>query len=381
MPLKSKRAKLQLSETELERLGKISRSRSEKQARVQRAQIILDYHSNMTVTDIARKHRTNRPRIERIINKALQLGATSALDDLHRTGKPQNITFDAKAWFISIACQKPKDFGLASETWTAAGLAEFIRNHCQQAGHPSLTKLSKGTVTKILAKTEIHPEKIQYYLERRDPAFENKMLQVLHVYKEVELIKEQIANGQEQIAVILSYDEKPGVQAVKNIAAELPPVPGKYSSFQRDHEYKRLGTVSILASIDLLTGQIYGQAVDRHRSKEFIDHLQLLDSSYPVKLKIKIILDNHSAHISKETQKYLTLHPNRFEFVFTPTHGSWLNMIEMFFSKVARTLLRHIRVNSKNELKERIVKYFDELNQSPVVFKWKYKMDEISITN
>ena len=96
-------------------------------------------------------------------------------------------------------------------------------------------------------------------------------------------------------------------------------------------------------------------------------------------MKIKMILDNHSAHISKETQQYLKTVPNRFEFIFTPTHGSWLNIIETFFSKMTRSFLRGIRVDTIQELKDRIEKYLQEINEMPVVFKWKYKLDEISI--
>ena len=96
------------------------------------------------------------------------------------------------------------------------------------------------------------------------------------------------------------------------------------------------------------------------------------------RLGLKIILDNHSAHISKETREYLSTVPNRFDFVFTPTHGSWLNIIESLFAKMAKTFLRGIRVNSKAQLKQRILKWIDELNESPIVFRWKWKLDTIS---
>ena len=92
-----------------------------------------------------------------------------------------------------------------------------------------------------------------------------------------------------------------------------------------------------------------------------------------------MLLDNHSAHISKETQHWLNLHPQRFEFVFTPKHGSWLNIIETMFSKTARGMLRGIRVTSKQELNDRIHQYFVAVNADPVIFRWKYKMDEIGI--
>ena len=124
---------------------------------------------------------------------------------------------------------------------------------------------------------------------------------------------------------------------------------------------------------------VHAQAVDRHRSREFVMFLQMLDNQYFPAAKIRIILDNHSAHISKETREYLSSVPNRFEFIFTPKHGSWLNLIEMFFAKMTKTMLRGIRVSSKEELKERIRKYIDEVNETPVIFRWKYGLDKISV--
>jgi len=177
----------------------------------------------------------------------------------------------------------------------------------------------------------------------------------------------------------LSYDEKPGIHATENIAADLSPVVGKSTTWSRDYEYKRHGTLSLLAGIDLHDGRVIGLVRDRHRSREFIEFLEKVDSEYPKHWKLRIILDNHSAHISKETMAALAKYPNRFEFVFTPKHGSWLNLIEMFFSKMSRSFLRGIRVKSKDELRERILKYLDEVNMDPVVFRWKYKLEDIII--
>ena len=229
-----------------------------------------------------------------------------------------------------------------------------------------------------MTKGEVKPHKIKYYLEKRDPDFDTKMEQVLYVYKEVEMLRE--SKQKDYSVAILSYDEKPGIQAIENTAPDLPPVPGEKPYIARDHEYVRHGTVSLMAGIDLLNGHVHGIVVDRHRSREFVQFLKKIDMDYSKKTKIRIVLDNHSAHISKETREYLTSVPNRFEFIFTPTHGSWLNIIESFFGKMARTMLRGIRVQSKEELKMRILKYLDEVNNTPVVFRWKYKMDSISVT-
>jgi transposase len=302
----------------------------------------------------------------------------AALNDLPRKGKPPSISKDARAWVISIACQKPKDFGYSYELWTTKLLSSHIKTNCKKAGHTCLEKLSRGTVSKILTKGEVKPHKIKYYLEKRDPDFDAKMEQVLYVYKEVEMLRE--SKQKDYSVAILSYDEKPGIQAIENTTPDLPPVPGVKPYIARDHEYVRHGTVSLMAGIDLLNGHIHGIVVDRHRSREFVQFLKKIDMGYPKKIKIRIVLDNHSAHISKETREYLTSVPNRFEFIFTPKHGSWLNIIESFFGKMARTMLRGIRVQSKEELKMRILKYLDEVNNAPVVFRWKYKMDSISVT-
>jgi transposase len=233
----------------------------------------------------------------------------------------------------------------------------------------------QGTVCKILDAHAIKPHKIRYYLERRDPEFEEKMTHVLCIYRKVAILKE--ANAPSDTVAIISYDEKPGMQAIGSTAPDLPPKPGVHAAFARDHEYKRHGTLSLLAGIDLVTGKVHALVKDRHRSCEFIEFLQLVDSSYPASTAIKIILDNHSAHTSKETKAWLVIQPEgRFEFTFTPKHGSWLNLVEGFFSKLARSVLRHIRVASKHELAERILAAIEDINQQPVVHTWSYKLEK-----
>jgi transposase len=171
--------------------------------------------------------------------------------------------------------------------------------------------------------------------------------------------------------ITVSVDEKPGLQALANTAPDRPPVPGRHSTVARDHEYKRLGTASILAALDLHTGRVTARVERRHRSREFIALLQDLDRSYPPDGTLRLVLDNHSAHLSKETQAYLSTRPNRFQYVLTPTHGSWLNMVETLFGKMARTFLRHIRVQSWEELRDRILLGVAEINAAPVVHRWK----------
>lgn len=359
-------------------LTALAQSRSEPAGRVQRASILLRYRAGETVSEIARSLGTNRPRVERCVSKALDLGVTQALADLPGRGRRPAMTAEARAWVVALACQKPKDLGYAQELWTTKLLSKHVRKHCEAAGHQSLTKLGRGTVSKILSANQVHPHRMQYYLERRDPEFDAKMVQVLHVYKEVEIWREKGTPPPDLVAV-LSYDEKPGIQAIENTAPDLPPVPGKHPAVGRDHEYIRHGTLSLLAGIDLLSGEVLGLVRKRHRSVEFIEFLKLADAHYPSGARIRVVLDNHSAHISKETRTFLGTLPNRFEFTFTPKHGSWLNLIESFFGKMAKTLLRGIRVASADELQARIELYLKEVNQTPVVFRWKYKLETLSI--
>ncbi len=378
MPFVSHRAPLKLSSAEVEMLAMLSQSRTEAAGRVQRASILLRYHASETISAIARSMGTNRPRVERCVNKALEFGVAQALADLPGRGRRPTMTPEARAWVVSLACQKPKNLGYAQELWTTRLLAQHIRKHSTAAGHPSLSRLGRGTVSKVLRANQVQPHRIQYYLERRDPEFDAKMVQVLHVYREVEIWREKAAPPPDLVAV-LSYDEKPGIQAIENTAPDLPPVPGKHATIGRDHEYIRHGTVSLLAGIDLLTGEVLGLARKRHCSAEFIEFLELADAHYPAGARIRIVLDNHSAHLSRQTRTFLATLPNRFEFIFTPKHGSWLNLIESFFGKMAKTLLRGIRVASADELTTRIDLYLKEINEAPVVFRWKYKLENLSV--
>jgi len=373
----AKRARLNMSAEERKQLENLTIRRSESAGKVGRARALLAYTEGIKISDICLKFGLTRRVVEYTIDKALNLGISGAISDLPRSGRSRRITDDARSWVLDLACRRPVDLGYAAETWTYSALIKHIRENCARAGYECLNKIGKSVLNSIMSKGSIRPHKVSYYLERRDPDFEFKMANVLCVYKEVGALND--APDANRTSTTISYDEKPGIQAIKNIAPQLQPVPGKYSDIGRDHEYKRLGTLSLLAGIDLHSGKVLPLVRERHRSREFVEFLSLLDREYPAEWKIRLILDNHSAHISKETQAYLKTRTNRFEFVFTPKHGSWLNMIEMFFSKVARGFLRNIRVETKKELETRIYQGIQEINEEPVVFRWRYKMEEASV--
>lgn len=379
MPRKT--TKLELRKGDFEYLRSLIKQRTIQAQVVIRAHILLDKANGVSIREIAAIYDLSPNTVRLCINKYEKGGTDFALFDGQRSGRPIEITDDAKSWIISVACQKPCDLGYSAELWTLAALHKHICKNAESAGYPRLATVTKPYIQKLLQTADIKPFKVKYYLEKRDPDFDQKMHEVLVVYKQVSMQFDE--NGNLIIpdngiqTVTLSYDEKPGIQAIGNTCPDRNPN-AAHGFVSRDSEYIRHGTLSLLAAIDLLTGEAIPLVSETHKSSDFIQFLKKLDVHYPKQDKIQIILDNHSAHTSKETRNYLATMPEgRFEFIFTPKHGSWLNMIESFFSKLTKQMLCGIRVNSKEELRDRIYQYFDEINQEPVVYHWTYKLDEV----
>ena len=360
-----------------------ARARTIQAQTVNRARILLLRADGTSIDDIADKVGLNRCSVMLCLNKFKEGGVENALFDAPGRGRNAEITDDEKAWIINIACQKPADFGYAAETWTYAKLTSHINKTAETAGFIRLSTVHKSTVHTILDEAEIKPFRIKYYCENRDPDFDAKMHNVLLVYKQLSPQFDEngklLPFGGGQVTHVLSFDEKPGIQAIATTSEDLLP-DGDHGFISRDYEYKRLGTLSLLAGIDLQTGESLPLVSESHNSRDYIRFLMMLDDKYPKGDKIRIVLDNLKVHTSEETRKYLAGIPERFEFVFTPKHGLWLNMVEGFFSKMTKQMLRGIRVKSKEELAERIYLYFSEINEEPVVFHWRYNLDDIDVS-
>ena len=373
---------IELSNEEREYLELQTRARTIQAQTVTRARILLLRADAISIDAIADKVGLNRCSVMLCLKKFKEGGIENALFDAPGRGRNAEITDEEKAWIINIACQKPIDFGYAAETWTYAKLTSHIHKTAEAAGYTRLSTIHKNTVNTILNKADIKPHKITYYCENRDPDFDSKMHNVLLVYKQLEMQFDESGKfiiSEDAPIHVLSYDEKPGIQAIATTSDDLMP-DEKHPTINRDYEYKRLGTLSLLAAIDLQTGEAIPLVRDKHSSTEYIEFLKLLDDKYPKGDKIRIVLDNLKVHTSEATRKYLATVPGRFEFVFTPKHGSWLNMVEGFFSKMTRQMLRGIRVKSKEELTNRIYRYFAEINEEPIVFHWKYNLDDIDVS-
>ncbi len=375
---------INLTAEEREYLETQIRARTIQAQTVSRARILLLKADGCSIDDIADKVGINRKSVMLCLRKYAEGGVENALFDAPGRGRNAEITDDEKAWIINIACQKPKDLGYSAETWTYSKLTAHINKNAEPAGFTRLSTIRKSTIHTILDKAEIKPFRIKYYCENRDPDFDSKMHNVLLVYKQLSMQFDE--NGQfipweedEEVVHVLSYDEKPGIQAIATTSEDLLP-DENHSTINRDYEYRRLGTLSLLAGIDLQTGEAIPLVSETHNSTDYIEFLKILDNKYPKGDKIRLVLDNLRVHSSEETRKYLATVPGRFEFVFTPKHGSWLNMVESFFSKMTKQMLRGIRVKSRAELEDRIYLYFEEVNSEPVVFHWKYNLDDIDVS-
>ena len=375
---------LELSAEERDYLEQQTRARTIQAQTVTRARILLLKADGHTVADIADKVGLNRKSVILCIDKYEAGGIENALFDAPGRGRNPEISDEEKAWIINIACQKPTAFGYSAETWTYARLTSHINKTAESVGYTRLSTIHKSTIHNILDAAEIKPHRIRYYCEKRDPEFEAKMHNVLLVYKQLSFQFDEDGHfipweDDEEVIHVLSYDEKPGIQAIATTSEDLLP-DENHSTISRDYEYKRLGTLSLLAGIDLQTGEAIPLVSETHNSKDYIEFLKILDAKYPKGDIIRLVLDNLKVHTSEATKQYLSTVPGRFEFVFTPKHGSWLNMVEGFFSKMTKQMLRGIRVKSKSELADRIYLYFKEVNAEPVVFHWKYNLNDVDVS-
>ena len=367
-----------------EMLERLARMRTAQAQTVTRARILLLRDSGETLVSIAEKVGLAVNSVRLCVTKYLEGGVEHALSDGARSGRPREIDDADRAFVVDLACQRPADLGYAAELWTNDLLTAHVRKVAEAAGHPRLATVATGTVHNILANAQLKLHKMTYYCERRDPNLEAKTRDVLLLHEQLPFRFDEDGHpvpwekGQE--ARVLSHDEKPDTWDAHEHCPDLRPVAGGRGTVGRDYEHGRLGTLSLLASIDLLTGEATPLVSETHKSSDYVEFLRILDGKYPKGDLIRIVFDNVSVHSSAETRHYLTTVPGRFEFVFTPRHGSWLNLVEGLFLRMTRQMLRHIRVSSKDELKERILRYFKEVNAESVVYRWKWNLSDVDPT-
>ena len=373
---------LELAEGDREELEGIARTRTEMARRVDRARMLLAKAGGESAASMAARLGVDPNTVKLCVRRYRDGGLGAALADAPGRGRPRSIGDGDRAWVVDVARARPADLGHAAETWTREALARHVRGHAGEAGHPALPGASKATVHRILDAAEPRPDRVTYYCERRDPDFGRKMHEVLVVYQQLSFRFDEDGNllpweeeGPE--ARVVSADEKPGIQALSPTGEDPGPTPGvRGGAVTRDHEYRRRGTPALLAGIDLQNGTVEGVVRERHRSRESVGLPGALDAKYPEGHVIRLVPGDHPVRRPGETRAWLEGHPGRFEMVPAPTHGSWPDVIEGFFGKMSRQMLRGIRVESLDEPGERIEPCLREADARPVPHRWTWGIGE-----
>ncbi len=379
-----RRLTIALAGPERERLDALARSGASEARTVQRARILLMADEGLGNKAICAELGVSKPTVVKTLKKCFLFGVEAALADLPRSGRPALIGMEEREWVASLARAVPQDLedGPKASRWSVASLTAYVRLRCEEHGFPSLKSVSTYSIWDMLKERGVQLHAADARLERKDQEGEKRSETVLLLYKpltwrvrHVEVEVEKASRGGGPCwDLFLSRGGEPGGRATGNGGSDGAPKPEK-AAVLRDCE--RCGSVSLLAGIDLLTGEVAGLVRDTGTSRDFIDFLKLVDARYDDALAINVILENTGVHTSKEVMDHLNAGKRRFAFTFAPGRASWLNLVESFFEKLARQALKGLRVPSRQALADHVLAWLKELNETPAVFRWKGSLEDI----
>jgi transposase len=323
-------------------LEEIVRASRSEQRMVTRARVVLLAAEGKPNRQIAREVGLSERKVGVWRNRFAER-RIEGLSDLPRPGKPHVYDHDKQVEVFKTACSPPPE----GEThWTVRSLAETVG-------------VGKSQTHAFLAQADLKPHQVRSWLTSLDPDFDTKRADVCGLYL-----------SPPENAIVVSLDEKTSIQARQPIRKELPMEPGKPA--RREFEYKRHGVQALLAALLVHTGEVIGEVYDRNSRVEFLDFLDRLEAEIPAGKEVHAILDNLQVHKTPEVQQWLEDHP-RWTFHFTPTHASWLNQIELFFSILTRRLLRRGIFTSKADLKIQLLAFIERYNPTAKPFAWTYQ--------
>ncbi|MGH8142496.1 MAG: IS630 family transposase [Steroidobacteraceae bacterium] len=336
-----------VSASDRTRLEAIAANRKAPHKHVQRAKIILASAERAAVQRIAAAVGVSRPMVWRWQQRFAEEGIDGLLRD--KTRKPGKAPISPKivARVVAMTCSTPPH---QATHWTGRAMAKVVG-------------LSLRSVQRIWEAHELQPHRIRSFKRSRDPHFEDKLRDVVGLY---------IAPPEH--AVVLSLDEKTQIQALDRTQPGLPLKRGKCATMT--HDYKRNGTTTLFAALNVLEGTVIGRCMQRHTHQDFIRFLNSVESQTPAGKSVHAILDNYATHKHPKVLAWLTRHP-RWTFHFTPTSASWLNAVENFFSKITKQRIRRGVFRSIVELQSAIKRYLEEYNADPKPFVWTKSADTI----
>jgi len=280
------------------------------------------------------------------------------LADYERSGRPPTISPLERHQVIAVACKPPRDYGIQRDVWSHEGLREIL------VSKKLVREISSSEVGRILFEAELKPHRVKMWCHSNDPQFEEKMSEIVDLY-----------TNRPSGEPVLCIDERTGMQALSRNHNLVSATPGQTGRFE--FEYKRNGTRCLFACFNIATGRVLGRCTKSRKRDDFFAFMDLVAAQYRQR-RVHIVLDNLNTHRDTTKGMFVTewnkAHGNRFIFHYTPTHGSWLNQVELWFSILARRILRFGNFHSPSELTREVNKFIRIWNkQEARPFRWTYE--------
>jgi transposase len=335
-----------LTEEERDRLQSLAHRARSQPLLARRARVVLACAEGLDNQAVARKLRCSVGMVGKWRRRFLQ-ARLEGLYDEPRPGAPRKVT-DQEVEQVIIQTLETTPRG---EThWSTRGLAKA-------------TGLSRMTISRIWHAFGLQPHRNDTFKLSPDPQLIEKVRDIVGLYM-----------NPPDHALVLCVDEKSQIQALDRTQPLLPMRPGQLE--RRTHDYKRHGTTSLFAALELKTSRVIGQLRRRHRSQEFRQFLDLIESQVPAELEVHLVLDNYGTHKTALIRKWFAKRP-RYHLHFTPTYGSWINLVERWFAELTNKRIRRGAFRSVKELEEAIREYIDVHNEDPKPFQWTRTADQI----
>jgi transposase len=347
---------IRLSSSEGSTLQQVTRRQRAEVREYRRARMILLADEGHSIKHIARSLGTCRRRVREWLRR-FEATRLEGLHDLPRSGRPEEITALERHQVIAAACRSPEDFGLARTIWSHDALAEVL------ISHGLVESISPSTVGRILDGAEIKPHRVKMWLHSKDPAYQEKMQDIVSLYVDPPA-------GEP----VLCIDEKSGMQALSRARALKRAVPGREARFE--FEYRRNGTRCLFGCFNIRSGRVVARCTRRRARADFFSFMDVVAQKYR-QSRVHVIVDNLNTHRDTKQGAFVTdwnrAHGNRFVFHYTPTHGSWLNQIELWFGIVSRRILRYGNFATPDDLVTAILAFVDQWNEWEAhPFRWTY---------
>lgn len=338
---------IELTDEERVTLKKWSRGRSTPARQVIRAKMILLASEGWLNKDIARELRASRRSVGLWRNRFAEQRLDGIRQDAPRSGRKPSIPANVVSTILKkTTCEKPP----GQSHWSTRTMAEAVG-------------VSRSTVSRIWRKHNLQPHRTKTFKISNDKNFEEKLRDVVGLYM-----------SPPEHAIVLCVDEKSQIQALDRTQKSLPLFPGRLET--RTHDYKRNGTTTLFAALDVLEGHVLADFKPRHRHQEWLDFLKTIDAAMPADRELHLICDNYATHKHAKVQRWLKRHP-RFHVHFTPTSSSWLNLIERWFRELTEKCIRRGAFQNVSKLQEAIWSFIDQHNEEPTAFSWTAEPDQI----